>query len=107
MSLKGAPMRTAISLATIALLGTVAVAQQQVYSPGKDVIAPVPIEQPRPEYTPDALRARIEGIVTLECVVGPDGTVSEGRVVNSLFPSLDDAALREVQDWKFKPGTRE
>ena len=100
-------MRTMVYLVAIALLGGTAAAQEQVYTPGEGVTTPVAIEQPRPQYTPDALTARVEGIVTLECVVGTDGTVSEGRVVKSLFPSLDDVALRTVQDWKFKPGTKD
>ena len=100
-------MRTIVCLVAIAILGGTAAAQEQVYKPGEGVTTPVAIEQSRPQYTPDALTARVEGIVTLECVVGVDGTVSEGRVVKSLFPSLDDAALRTLQDWKFKPGTKD
>jgi protein TonB len=100
-------MRTMVYLVAIVLLGATAAAQEQVYKAGEGVTAPVPIEQPKPSYTADALTARIEGIVTLECVVGIDGRVSEGRVVKPLFPSLDDAALRTLQDWKFKPGTKD
>ena len=99
--------RTVICVTCMVLLTIPAAAQEQVYKPGEGVTTPVPIDQPRPQYTPDALTARVEGIVTLECVVAVDGTVREGRVVKSLFPSLDDAALRTVQDWKFKPGTKE
>jgi TonB family protein len=100
-------MRTISCLTCIVCLTTAAAAQEQVYKPGEGVTTPVAIDQPRPQYTADALTARVEGIVTLECVVGADGTVSEGRVVKSLFPSLDDVALRTVQDWKFKPGTKD
>jgi TonB family protein len=99
-------MRT-ISALIIVLLSATAAAQEQVYKPGDGVTAPVPIDQPRPEYRSDALTARIEGIVTLECVVRADGTVSEGRVTKPLFPSLDEAALLTLSEWKFKPGTKD
>ena len=106
MSLEGVTMRTISCLTCIVFL-TTAAAAQEVYKPGDGVTTPVPIDQPRPPYTADALTARVEGIVTLECVVAADGTVREGRVVKSLFPSLDDVAVRTVQDWKFKPGTKD
>jgi TonB family protein len=100
-------MRTIVCAAVVFFASLPALAQEQVYRPGNGVTTPVPIEQPTPRYTPDALTARVEGSVTLECVVAADGTVSEGRVVRPLFPSLDQAALRTLSAWKFKPGTRD
>jgi TonB family protein len=99
-------MRTIACFAVVATLGLPTFAQQ-VYRPGDGVTAPVAIEDPKPQYTPDALTARVEGAIRLECVVTADGTVSQGRVVRPLFPSLDDAALRTLSEWKFKPGTRD
>jgi TonB family protein len=100
-------MRTISCFVAIASLGVAAAAQEQVYRPGTDVTAPVPIERPKPDYTLDALAARVEGVLRLECVVQPDGSVSEGRVVTPLFPSLDAEALRYLADWKFKPGMKD
>jgi TonB family protein len=100
-------MPTILWLAAMVSVGTSSFAQQQVYRPGDGVSTPVPIEQPKPRYTADALTTRIEGVVTLECVVREDGTVSEGRVTKLLFPSLDDAALLTLSKWKFKPGMKD
>ena len=44
-----------------------------VYRPGNGVELPRPIHQPRPNYTADAMRAKVQGTVWVECVVRPDG----------------------------------
>jgi TonB family protein len=54
----------------------------------------------RPTYPPDAIKARITGIVTIEAVIGPTGDVIDARVVSGV-PMLDDAALEAVRQWKF------
>ena len=67
---------------------------------------PVPVLQIKPQYTADAMRAKLQGVVTLEVVVQADGTVGETKVVRSLDPvfGLDQAAIAAVKAWKFKPG---
>jgi len=78
------------------------------YRPGNGVTLPTPIYQPRPNYTSDAMRAKIQGTVLLECVVNPDGTVSNVEVLRSLDPTfgLDGQAIEAARKWRFKPGTR-
>ena len=44
-----------------------------VYRPGNGVTAPTLLSQVRPNYTPDAMRRRIQGTVVLEMIVGADG----------------------------------
>ena len=51
----------------------------ETYRPGQGVTAPVLLRETKPNYTAEAMRARIQGIVTLECVVMPDGSVQEVR----------------------------
>ena len=60
-----------------------------------------------PKYTTEAMRARIQGVVTLEALVGPDGTVRDVRVVKSLdrATGLDDEALKTARQWRFRPAT--
>ena len=41
---------------------------------------PVVLSETRPEYTREAMRAKIEGTVTLSCVVETDGTVRDVTV---------------------------
>ena len=63
----------------------------------------------KPNYTAEAMRARIQGVVRLECVVELDGTVGAIRVVKSLDPDLglDNEALRAVKQWRFVPGMKD
>ncbi len=79
-----------------------------VYRPGNGVTLPVPLSQPRPSYTSDAMRAKVQGVVLLECIVRPDGSVSDVQVVRSLDPTfgLDQEAIKTARQWRFRPGTR-
>ena len=61
-------------------------------------------------YTPEATKARIEGAVSLECVVEIDGAVGDTRVSRSLDKKfgLDDQAVKAAKAWRFtaaKEGT--
>jgi TonB family protein len=70
------------------------------------LVAPVVLERREPAYTFDAIRARVQGSVVVEAVVGADGRVSRSRVVSSLDKTfgLDDEALKAVSQWTFTPG---
>jgi TonB family protein len=45
--------------------------------------------------------------ILMECVVKGDGTVGDIRIVRSLDPELDQAAVDAAKQWQFDPGTRE
>jgi TonB family protein len=79
-----------------------------VYEPGSGVTMPIAVHQEKPLYTIEAMRARIEGAVLVECVVQPSGTCARLRVVRSLDSrlGLDAQALRAAAGWRFFPGTR-
>ena len=79
------------------------------YAPGNGVAWPVEITKVQPKYTPDAMRAKLQGVVELEIVVLPDGSVGDVRVVKSLdrASGLDDAAIEAAKKWRFKPGTKD
>jgi periplasmic protein TonB len=78
------------------------------YRPGNGVQNPVLVREVKPAYTADAMRAKIQGAVWLECVVLPDGSVGDVRVVRSLDSTfgLDQEAIRAAKQWRFQPGTR-
>ena len=78
------------------------------YRPGNDVTSPVPIRRAQPSYTSEALRARAQGTITVECVVEPNGECGEMRVVRTFTPpfGLDQQALDAARRWRFRPGTR-
>src|SRR5262245_4371116 len=68
---------------------------------------PSPIRTVRPEYTSQALQAKIRGAVTLEVEVLANGTVGTIKVLKSLDTryGLDGQAIRCAQQWLFRPGT--
>lgn len=78
-----------------------------VLRPGKEVTTPVVVSERKPGYTPAALQGKTQGRVKLECVVLPDGTVGDVRMVERLHPQLDEASVRALRQWKFKPGTKD
>lgn len=73
---------------------------------GPGVRTPTLILQVKPRYTEDAMRLRIQGSVWIECVVLPDGSVGDLRVMRSLDSrfGLDDEAIAAAKQWRFRPG---
>ncbi|HET7217219.1 MAG TPA: energy transducer TonB, partial [Vicinamibacterales bacterium] len=73
--------------------------------PGNGVSWPRLLQEVKPNYTADAMRARVEGIVELEIVVLADGTVGRVRVTRSLDGTfgLDQEAIDAVRRWRFEP----
>jgi len=78
------------------------------YREGNGVSSPVLIHETKPNYTGEAMRARIQGLVKLEAIVMQDGSVGDVRVVHSLDQQfgLDKEAIRTLRQWRFKPGMR-
>lgn len=79
-----------------------------VFRPGNGVAPPRVLREIRPEYTSEAMRARIQGTVWLDVVVLPDGTVGDVTVSKSLDSvfGLDSQAVAAARQWLFAPGTR-
>jgi protein TonB len=63
------------------------------------------LKQTRPVYPQEAFIKKIEGVVTLEIVIGIDGRVGRARVVRSI-PQLDAAAVLCVHQWIFSPAVK-
>lgn len=80
-----------------------------VYRPGNGVVSPRLIREVKPNYTGDAMRAKIQGVVTMEAVVNTDGSVGQVQITRSLDSTfgLDQEAIRTVKQWRFAPGTRQ
>lgn len=78
------------------------------YRPGNGVSLPQLVREVKPAYTSDAMRAKIQGVVLLECVVRPDGSVTDIQVLRSLDPifGLDQEAVKAARQWRFRPGVR-
>jgi periplasmic protein TonB len=76
------------------------------YRPGSGIENPRLLREVKPQYTADAMRAKIQGTAVLDCVVTPEGGVSECEVVRSLDSSfgLDQEAVKAARQWRFVPG---
>lgn len=79
-----------------------------VYQPGNGVTLPRILREVKPAYTSDAMRAKVQGTVLLQCVVRPDGSVSDIQILRSLDSvfGLDQEAIKAARQWRFAPGTR-
>jgi len=79
------------------------------YLPGNGVLPPRLRLKVDPQYSADAMRAKIQGMVVVSAVVLPDGTVTDVRVIRSLDRSfgLDMKAIEAARQWRFFPGTRQ
>ena len=59
---------------------------------------------PPPPYPAEARRLKQEGRTLLEVVVTAQGTVGSAKIKQSSgYPLLDEAALRAVEHWRFRP----
>src|SRR5262245_16775083 len=73
------------------------------------ITAPRIIKSARPNYPPEAMRAKVQGRVKLEMVVQADGAVGEVRIVSSLDRKfgVDDAAVKAVKEMRFAPAMKD
>ncbi|MET1024976.1 MAG: energy transducer TonB [Pseudoxanthomonas sp.] len=100
-------LRLALSCSFI-VLATGCSQQPEAQAPA----APAPteltaLETPPPQYPMDAACNGNGGTSTLKVTVGAEGTPTAVVVFRgSGTPSLDDAAVAAVKNWKFKPATR-
>ena len=69
---------------------------------GGNIKEPKKIKHVNPEYPDIAKQARVQGIVILECVISPQGKVSNVTVLRGI-PLLDQAAQDAVRQWVYSP----
>ena len=72
---------------------------------GGKITEPEKISGPVPLYPEAARRARIQGVVVLECIIGKGGDVTDVKVLRGLPLGLTESAVDAVRSWKFKPST--
>lgn len=79
-----------------------------VYGPGADVTMPIELRKGLAQYTTEAMRARAQGAITVECVVQTNGVCTNIRVVHAFNPTfgLDQEAVKAAAQWRFRPGMR-
>lgn len=72
-----------------------------------ELIKPTITKMVYPKYTPDGMRQKLQGTVTVEIIIGPEGTVTKSRIQASLdkIYGLDAAALEAARQCTFTPAT--
>lgn len=78
-----------------------------IFHVGNGVSAPIAIYSPDPDYSDEARKAKYQGTVVLNVIVGPDGRVHNPKIQRSLGMGLDEKAIEKVLVWKFKPATKD
>jgi protein TonB len=69
---------------------------------GGNMKMPVKTKHVAPDYPAIAQSARVQGVVIVEVLLGPDGKVQAARVLRSI-PLLDQSAVDAVKQWEFTP----
>jgi TonB family protein len=71
------------------------------------VSAPRIIYKTEPEFSEEARKAKYQGVVGVNVIIGPDGRVHNAQVVHSVGLGLDEKAIEAVKLWKFDPGKKD
>jgi len=59
---------------------------------------------PTPQYSDAGFKLKIQGIVVIDAIIGPDGRAFNVHVSKGLGYGLDEQAVHSVRDiWRFKP----
>jgi TonB family protein len=69
---------------------------------GGNIKAPTKTYDVQPVYPQEAHDAGVQGVVVIEAAIGPEGKVTEAKILRSI-PLLDQAALDAVRQWEFAP----
>lgn len=69
---------------------------------GGQIKAPSKLKDVAPKYSDMARQARVQGVVVLECVINPEGRVTNVKVLRG-SPLLDDSAVEAVKQWVYSP----
>jgi TonB family protein len=102
----GAPSaRAPAAVIPAAFDSAIAAPQAHRLDPAPSVIANAVriVAKPKPQYTEEARRLRIEGEVWLDVLFGADGAVRVRGVVRSLGHGLDEAAIAAAREIRFHP----
>jgi len=58
-----------------------------------------------PQYSDEARKAKVQGVVLLRIEVSPEGKPQNIVLVHGLGLGLDERAIDAVKQWKFQAGT--
>jgi protein TonB len=82
--------------------------EEPIYRIGKETKAPRPISTPQPDFSANAKRGKLDGVVVVTGYVGTDGNFHDAKILRSIGDSVLDAkVLAAVKKWTFHPCTRD
>ena len=80
--------------------------ESTVHRASNEVSSPQLLSKVEPDYSAEAKRLGVEGLVMLSLEVWEDGRPHNIRVSKSLGHGLDEKAIEAVEQWRFSPGTK-
>ncbi len=86
-----------------ALAAATAPFTDKVYKIGGGISAPFLSHAPDPQYTPEAKRAKYQGVVLVDLIVDENGNPRNVHVLRPLGMGLDMKAVEAVSQYRFKP----
>lgn len=72
-----------------------------------NITPPAPTKWVEAEFSDEARRKKVDGIVLVSLVVTEDGLSTNAQVIRSVGYGLDQKALEAVRQYRFKPATLE
>ncbi len=67
---------------------------------------PVPLNEPRPNYTEEARKNKVQGVVRARALIGSDGLIKQVRIIRGLPDGLNEEAIRAAMQIRFKPAMK-
>jgi TonB family protein len=107
ITLQVGEVKETINVRDSRISGPVGPSQPQLPKPlrvGGNIRAPMKTADVKPIYPKTMREAGREGIVPIEAIIGPDGSVTSVRVISAdVHPDFAIAAADAVRQWKFTP----
>ena len=79
----------------------------QIYDIGGDVKPPKLIHVVEPEFSAHSDQAFVSGVVKIQMIVTSEGLPKEPKVLSGLGETQDKKAVEAVEQWRFKPATKD
>jgi TonB family protein len=91
-----------VALAVLAACAAMSAADEQPLVAVRDVAVPRLVQFKAPRYPSIAVRARIQGDISVEVTVGEDGRPTDVRV-SMAIPLLLEDVVKAVKGWRYEP----
>ena len=79
--------------------------EEKIYRIAGEVKAPVLLQRVEPGYPEIMRKSGLTATVIAECIIDKNGRVREIRVISNTMPPFNDAVIKAVQQWRYRPGS--